>query len=444
MYSRTRTKGAPVLQLFGATQTMSGAGVSPSVYVYPNLQLGIGASKVTSDQVIPDFKSRSAAGELFFNSFERQSSSFVVDRVGFFSAKRDTPTYAGEGTPWQALVRTTCLGSSYPYPARVGQPIDSVFQPHVTAILLRNAASDDVAVNAALSDIAKTDLMLLVSLGELRETLALIRKYSRLLTTRLAPLRDFVYNLRKGRYSAKEIAVMASSQWLEYRYGIMPLVYEIEGVVKALGSKVAVGRLTARGKTSWEDSETSTINIVGTSGYYPSMSFVTTTRITAKYSAGFLYEPLLQGTAATLGLHLSHVPEAMFELTRLSFVANWFMDLSESIRALTASVRGDVKGGWLTRRYEISSISSVNYTGMPATTVMVGGVAKPVQWSIVSQEGAMVTATRSVVQRVPLTSVIPRLPSVRLHMTPARVADAIALTASSFLDISNHRRTMRL
>lgn len=445
MYTRTRTKGVPVSTAFGHVRTLSGTGVISSVTVGTNRMLSIGESLVTTDQVIPDFKSRSAAGELFFNPFNRVRERFSVLNEGFILGKRVTATYPGEVTPWQNVSFSRMLGFTGNMGALQGtHDPTKVYSPHVTSILGRNASAGDVAINAALSNIVKTDALLLVTLGELRETLALIGKYSQLITMRLAPFRDFVYNLHKKRYTAGELAEKASNQWLEYRYGIMPLVYEIEGVAKALSRKVESHRLTARGSKAWEDGMLSTSIFSQGVAYYPVQSFSVSTRITANVSAGFLYVPLIGGTAASLGLHVSHIPESLFELAKLSFVANWFMDLSEFIRALTATVRGDVKGGWLTERYEIITTCSVSCQSFPAGTVDVNGVAKPVQWSVTSQEGATTVATRSVVVRTPVGAALPRAPSLRLQLSPARVADAVALTAQSFLDIQPTRRTLRL
>lgn len=321
---------------------------------------------------------------------------------------------------------------------------DAVYMPHVNSILARHASAGDVAINAALSNVAKTEALLLVTLGEIRETLAMITKYSSLLSMRLAPLRDFVYNLQKGRYSAAELAQKASSQWLEYRYGIMPLVYEIEGVVKALDRKIETHRLTARGNWDWEDTERSTSTYTQGVAYYPTQSFTISTRITAKVSAGFVYVPLLGGTVSSLGLHISHVPESLFELTKLSFVANWFFDLSESIRALTATVRGDVKGGWLTQRYEMITTCTTSCDTFPAGTVSVEGVTKPVQWAITDHESATTVATRSTVLRDPVGAALPRVPSLRVQLSAARTADALALVAQSFMDIQPTRKTFRL
>lgn len=453
MYTRSRSKGSfEIVPPSGNWKQTAFNGT-----ILQSTSGGISALKsngpavvTTLDAEVPRFNSRRAKGEVFCNPFSSVSEIRLWQDKAVKS-QRAEPLYLGEAdTAWKSFERPDFLkshGSALQGIQGGGAASSDQFGYDigaVSAIRERNASQRDVAWNAALADMAKTNALLLVTAAELHKTLQLLGDYALLLRGRLGRLEYLVRSRGSNRNDAQANARLIANEWLKARYGVMSTVYEIQGVVEALSRPSKPPRVTARGKSVYSDSYTRQRTAVGF-GVRPGFNVTSVTTIQGHVRAGVLYEPLLDDIPTRLGLHPSVLPEVFFELTRLSFVANWFMDLSETIRALNASLFGKPLCGWITETIVGDTRHTASAGGASTVQVFVNGSYVPTTWDWTDPpNGAAATSFFTIKTRTPVAGLSVKTPSLRVRLSLPRVADAFSLIAQTLTQTAAKTRGVRL
>lgn len=430
MYTRIRHKGPQSpLPAAGAYTDNFGDGTQTVVARANPAGWRGGPYVETQDVEIPGFRAKSAKGFVFMNPFEsvsenrvfntkvaeysRTEPAFPSETPAFFKGRKFDSILANYGTAVYYLT----AAPDYYGPDRAG----------ISARMESHSSSRDVAWNAALAEMAQSNALLLVTAAEMGKTVELVRQLAMLLRGRLGAM-EYLATIRQGgKWNARTISDALMSEWLKLRYGVMTTVYEIQGVVKALTNQPKPPRVTARGKDQWRDTYTRVHNVPASSGR-PPMTFVSATTIEASVKAGILYEPKLDTLQSRLGLHPSAIPESLFELIRLSFVADWFVDLSATLRALQASVYGNSLGGWITETVNAQTTHSVSGAGgatLPITTPS-GSFVANFTWTT-PPDGAVAHAFYTYKKRTPVSGLGVKSPSLRVRINAARAADALAL-----------------
>lgn len=130
----------------------------------------------------------------------------------------------------------------------------------------------------------------------------------------------------------------ASSAWLQYRYGIMPLIYDIDtvrGMTRDLFSPRDFPYKKSRTVRQLSSSSITTkFSARGTpGGVYAWGQYTTSTQTTARAMA--FYRATNQSSGAQLGVDITSIPSMLWELTPYSFVVDWFADVGTWLRAIT-------------------------------------------------------------------------------------------------------------
>lgn len=290
-------------------------------------------------------------------------------------------------------------------------------------------AKAGIALAAARNQAAAPESQLLVTLGEARETFALIDSAIKLLTRRTEPFRVLRRRYEAGRLSYRDFIVEFANLWLTYRYGIMPLVYDIQGYVKALTEPRKPDRLTVRSTVRDEGHEhwvTTT-----SSSLIASITLDHDLVWTREYRATCMFEAC-DDLQSRLGLRLADVPSAVLELTRLSFVADWFFNIGEYLGSLTLGARASVVLQCVVERITAQYIAIYNESGTKQGAS--GAVSKCVHDGSATEVGF--TAVRTV--RQPYTTSDPGSLSPRLALSPKRILDGLSLLSTT-MDISNRK-----
>lgn len=193
----------------------------------------------------------------------------------------------------------------------------------------------------AHSNLAKSVANLGEDLGEIAETLEMIRHP-------FSAIRDFLYSCnhrRLGLYhkiehyvhsghwlgvSKRGAAKAASDAWLEFRYGFMPLCYTIQDIMKVvdemaepfLSEKILSSKSTLSNEVSRESGDLT--SSVGHIHYTYQQEFSTVGKVSTSIQYRLDNELSLMDK---LGLTPRHLPELAWELTRLSFVVDWFVEI---------------------------------------------------------------------------------------------------------------------
>ena len=397
---------------------------------------------VMTDVVTPGFKTRSLKGEVINSPMTKMesSTSFVPADLRLWTPGPPDPT------GW----RNTGWGSGLVIPE------DGLISEGMS----RSHGLITQAVTEAFGKVNLPDVDALVTLAEMRETLSflagpfkkatdLTRRYRDYLERYKSSSESFqrrlalwekrnsskrgasypkpVFNPPKfkvGKFEASDV----SSAWLAYRYGLMPLIYDIQGYLKAYNNVAEKPqRMTARGKAV-DDWDTHTDNSYNWN-YGLREDVTTDTKFKLSVRAGVLYTPkvtagTMGGTIDKYGLALHRVPSAVWESVTLSFVADWFLNVGDYLNAITATCRAEILTAWATVQLDVGYFSTVKV-----------GKANAYQ-----QIGGDPIFIRTVKQRVRQPVTMSAIGVVRrVEMNAKRYADAAALIHTMLLSALKKR-----
>lgn len=300
---------------------------SSSVVTLPN---AVGYYNKTWDVVTLNFRKRMQAGEVIVNPYTNGRYSIFNSTDGITAV--EIPLNAdGSQTKYErhGPELTEKMGA-----AGKGLAIKTLFS---------NDEIDSLASIAgtkarANSRDAETDL--LVMLAELGKTF-------RTLADPLGNLMSLLKTIRghKSRSRSRGLTLVdyISKEWLKYRYGIMPIMYDVEGIIKALERDKSKGRRHARGGESRQRSEMTPPTSFVFGNFDHSYKDIFTHEVVVK--CGLIYEADL-GTDDFLGLNLRSIPTAAWELIPFSFVIDWFANVQTYVTALSARAGAGEKGGY--------------------------------------------------------------------------------------------------
>ena len=182
-----------------------------------------------------------------------------------------------------------------------------------------------------------------VMLGELRETLAG-------LANPLTALREYAklankLGKRGKRPKGSDTLNMLSGSWLEWRYGIQPLILSIQDIIEHVQSQALAlqGKLLRKGgKVKFEKSYSRS------GGTYPGSYYLygdVDIDVKTKYRSVVFYNvtrPL--SWQETYGMDFGSLPGIAWELATLSFVWDWFFSVGSWLGSLKTSDARTVLG----------------------------------------------------------------------------------------------------
>lgn len=209
-----------------------------------------------------------------------------------------------------------------------------------------SSSAAGLSLQRAYSKMYEPDFDVGMIIGELRETISGFSNLG-------SGIRDLIkqYNrLRKAGRSLPPSATlnMLSGEWLEFRYGIMPLIYTAQDLIKhvedginRLGDKL----LRKRGRVRPADSSVDLIleprgfvsnYTIGGSGTL-SRSYKMTSSVMYKLTRKLTFRDIY-------GLNLHDLPRIVWELTTLSFVWDWFFGIGDWLESFTIDSSRHVVG----------------------------------------------------------------------------------------------------
>jgi len=186
---------------------------------------------------------------------------------------------------------------------------------------------------------------------------------------------------QQERLKPKDATDAASNVWLQWRYGVGPLMHTIKDLMDAYEKNLTKPvRYTGRAKDSYLYNDSFTRTYSNTSVGYG---------INRPYRYDYSYQRsgsikagvIVQGhitPAQALGLSIDNLPSAAYELVHLSFVLDWVFDVGNWLRARTPAPNIAIKASWCTvtdYRTEDYSLTYVNgtYSGTNARKIIVSG-----------------------------------------------------------------------
>lgn len=285
-----------------------------------------GSEREMTDVVIPNFKERSAKGEIFNNPMNSEVHEYV-DNIGWLQAAK---------YKWSPVQSMTNPPSNIPYykngweydcPVRgshfFGSPRTANY---ATASELDTASLIDQAVTQAHANVDVTDAQVLATAGEAQETAKFIVDSLRRCIKILRAVKQADLKYLRKQISRKELA----NRYMEYRYAIRPMVMEANDYVSLLSEPLKQDRYTFRGYATahatvadegqWDDSTKTTYTARETKRVF-------TVR------AGVL--SAIESITLPMRLGLDKPFDAAWELVPFGHIADWFFNIGQTIASWT-------------------------------------------------------------------------------------------------------------
>lgn len=356
----------------------------------------IKSSRVMVDTVIPNFKERSAKGEIFNNPMSR--TSFAQSwSVGQYSRSRHVfrkPDNSGTHTIWGAE-GTMYIADWRLYLSRNEKSLDA-------------SRVKQLAVTKAYAERNSTDFSAFVALGEAKSTVEwFISIFTRAISfyrnwkKKFSSAENLLKN-SKGKAAKKAYEDLENLR-MEYRYAVVPLAADMEGIAKVFHGIKLSPRQTFRGYAADEVSESIPIrgkyiidgtHFVDLDGYYTYSHKV-------ECRAGVLTEinfSIFNDFSRRMGFTQSAA--AMFDLLPLSFILNWFINLGDFILAWQPNAGVSDLAAWCTVKDTYTQQLTINGSGSREQKPF-GNVPAQTQTSHFS--GQSLEVARVIVDRSPVT-----------------------------------------
>lgn len=304
-----------------------------------------GDFKSISDVNVPNFFKRIKDGELIVNPM------FIDKRHRSMSVS----SYEEAHYNIQPIHKFNMAGeAAYAVRAKKFSPLEHVPDALFELGTLRTLAGTEAAANIQSPDVAG-----MVFLGELRETIRMLKNP---VGSILRAARRIQKTKNKdSRFWDKTVADFVSANWLQYRYGIMPLMFTYQDLLVALDK---VGDVAPRYRALGAADQTKTTSDLeevsndATWGFSYERSRETQTEMSVR--AGIMYT---MDRRDSFGLNLRHLPITAWELTPFSFVLDWFLNTGDYIQAISPKIGVKKLAGWTTEKVVRSTSGTGTSTG---------------------------------------------------------------------------------
>lgn len=372
---------------------------------------GSQVGEVMTDIVTPGFERLSREGSIIINPMT------TVRRAGLdqpFTGRQYLQTRSGytpSGSTYLVTVdQTNVLPSPHGF-----EPVQTI-APLSEKVIAQ-------ASNEALAAARQRSAESLIDLFEIKQTMGMITKnvqniadliqMGRLRSLKMKRVRGTKIKIRDhtGRTVAGR-AADASGLWLEYHYGWVPLMLSIKGAIEALSEQVKPLRQTFRGSDSSSDELVTSVLQPFYSSLDPTKLLGQSERkitqnVVVRARAGVIteYQATLLGR---LGLELTDLPAAGYDLVKLSFLLDWFWDLNTFIKAITPPKGLDFLGSWVTLTTEEITTWSYEHPAFSDSRSYGSGnyqytyqATWPARYMSVTQSNEITTRTPGVTAKLP-------------------------------------------
>lgn len=389
---------------------------------YPPVDMPVatldGEDKIMYDWVVPRFKARSAAGEVFFNNLSSEKVTVETKTAGFWQQSQIVPSMCG-ATPRRNEFRHASGGiisflPNQPHHRYGAWPLESQL---VSASELNRMQV--LASTAVLSKRGRSDSDLWESLAEYRQTLSLLEKPIAELKSKSYRMLTSIQRSNGSRQLLRDI----SAAHLLHRYGITPLMKDVASVMKTFERQIGLQRKTSRANEEYFTSQTTT----GDSLHgVMKANWSCETREHIQVRAMSLDEVDLS-LLGNIGFSTKGLLTLPYELISYSFVADWFANIGDYLGALAPAVGYKQLGSGMTTIITRSTLYTFTGTRGPDAG----------NWSYTGGLSGTCAIVRQLRTRHGLATPAIQLRSDFKFDQFNRTADAIALVASRFVKINN-------
>lgn len=295
-----------------------------------------------TDIVTPDYKRRSAAGEIINNPMSSvleqewppvavPFSRHILNNDGTNPTRFTGSTYTGS-----SMMLSSDLLDYFGQPTEVADSIESLKAQAVTQAHAGTSASEISALMVA-AESQKT----IGSMASIMYDVYRIVKAARKL--------DFAYIRKQLSYDELE------NRYMELRYALRPLMYDAAGITNANNalSIYQRKRQTSRGFQAYSFSDKDTIEVVDGSRTY-------TVERSVKVDANIRAGVLSQVEVSALNVWgLDQPLETLWEVIPFSFIIDWFINIGDTIAAWTPNYGVKELASWVTVEKTVTYLNKV-------------------------------------------------------------------------------------
>lgn len=293
-----------------------------------------GTARTMYDTVTPGFRKRVANGEIIMNNMSKTEwSRASYGYQGFHLV-------AASGSP----PRQFRIDGDY-FSAKVfGQNSAVLIEDLVDTS--PNSSLVTEACTKVLSDRGRSDSNLWESLAEINSTLAMIT--------------DLLLAIRRLNFQAYRRAGV-SGNYLQWRYGVSPLIADLQAALEGLQKRVGKVRKFTRASSS----EDATVTKNGSFVYDSRMNVSYTRKITHVASVRAVsVDEFFADLGFNLGFSMKGLLTLPWELLGYSFVYDWFANIGDYIGALIPSLSWNQLGSCYTLTSEKTCITTCGSSSM--------------------------------------------------------------------------------
>lgn len=295
---------------------------------------GVTSTENTVDVVTPDFKERSAQGEIINNPFRRE----IVTTIGPKAMQVDVYK---ESNYWPVVHGAPCNTWWHMHGTRRfnnGPPI--FLRTDIAEVASCRQSVIDLAVTSAHAKVDTSEMMALATLAESGKTVESLYSILRKVFRIWKAVRRLDVKAASEEFSPKELA----NAYMQARYALRPLLYDVNDLMSALEKKRGSSRQTFRG---WEQDSISgqdtTYGCVVQDHLSCDVLREWSYHVSAR--AGVLCNVTVDG-AGVFGL--TQIPETLWELVPFSFIVDWFCNVGDTIAAYTPDYGVEQLASWVT------------------------------------------------------------------------------------------------
>jgi len=367
----------------------------------PALQTG--SFSQISDYVIPNYRERSKAGEVFINGLHIRRQEFT-DGGG----QGQVITNAADPSVFYDLT-----GPGHLAWLRV---VYGTLAPIALLDEFDVAIMDELVGTAVESSRGRSDPNLWETLAEVDKTVNMLRK----------PLAAF--DKFNKKHLARSIATSASNAWLQYRYGITPLIKDVQGIMKGLQKKVGKQRKTSRASENMFKTETQVDQ------YRTNFNFdIRIQKTDSLVVRGMSIDEMVIGEAFNIGFSAKNLLTLPWELVPYSFVVDWFANVGDFLGSMVPLLNVNQLGSCITRERVTTTVFTIENNFLSGGYIPGWTLTRPVYGSYICKDYRKDRG---------------RLPSPKLSFRndfgfdkPKRAADALALALQPLDRIFGGKKT---
>lgn len=354
---------------------------------------GVAASEICDDVVTADFRAISRQGGIVNNPYlnvktrEDAPGRIDVDWYGTYTTSTSAAHHIfGHYHP-----------NMVPYQFWKSDAFDA------DCVALKQSVQN-IAVTQAHANIDESSMLALATIAESGKTIDSVRDIMLRVYRILKSLRRFDVKALKKQISRRELL----DRYMEARYAIRPLLYDVHGVIEGLRETRTYQRATYRGFHA-ERIETSETVVKFRTAAEIDNDVVITRSYDVSARAGVLCDVEFSKLTAW---GLDKITESAWELIPFSFIVDWFCNVGDTLAAWTPNAGVKQRASWVkvTEKLRVHQ----NYTNAR------GGSTHPVQ-TVVGGNFER-SWDQTVVQRVPDPQVSV-FPEVKLRIDGYKLAD---------------------